>query len=36
LGHSSPTITKVIYVDVIEDIQRDVVDSLDHLFRDDS
>lgn len=32
LGHSSPTVTKVIYVDVAEDVTRDAVDKLDFLF----
>ncbi|GAB3815031.1 tyrosine-type recombinase/integrase [Kribbella italica] len=32
LGHSSPTVTKVIYVDVAEDVTRDAVDKLGFLF----
>ncbi|WP_329483422.1 site-specific integrase [Kribbella sp. NBC_01484] len=32
LGHSSPTVTKVIYVDVAEDVTRDAVDRLGFLF----
>ncbi|WP_433164412.1 tyrosine-type recombinase/integrase [Kribbella sp. CA-247076] len=31
-GHNSPTVTKVIYVDVAEDVTRDAVDRLDFLF----
>lgn len=34
LGHSSPTITKTIYVDVADKIQRDAVDRLGFLFDD--
>ncbi len=34
LGHSSPTITKMIYVEVTEIIQRGAADRLDHLFPD--
>lgn len=32
LGHSSPTVTKMIYVDVTEKIQRGAVDRLGYLF----
>jgi integrase len=35
LGHSSPTITKLIYVEVTERVQRGAVDRLDYLFEDD-
>ncbi len=35
LGHSSPTITKMIYVEVTETIQRGTADRLDHLFPDE-
>ncbi|WP_349692776.1 hypothetical protein [Actinopolymorpha sp. B11F2] len=34
LGHSSPTITKLIYVEVTERVQRGAVDRLDYLFED--
>ncbi|MBB5871152.1 integrase [Allocatelliglobosispora scoriae] len=34
LGHSSPTITKTIYVEATRKIQRDAVDRLDFLFDD--
>jgi integrase len=34
LGHESPTATKLIYVDVAEEIQRDAMDRLDFLFED--
>jgi integrase len=34
LGHESPTTTKMIYVDVAEEIQRDAMDRLDFLFED--
>ncbi|MGH3489582.1 MAG: tyrosine-type recombinase/integrase [Actinopolymorphaceae bacterium] len=34
LGHSSPTITKMIYVEVTEKVQRAAVDRLDYLFGD--
>jgi integrase len=32
LGHSSPTITKMIYVDATRKVQRDAVDKLGFLF----
>lgn len=32
LGHSSPIITKTIYVDVADQVQRGALDRLDHLF----
>jgi integrase len=32
LGHSSPTVTKTIYVDVTRKVQRDAVDRLGFLF----
>jgi hypothetical protein len=32
LGHSSPTVTKTIYVDPTRKIQRDAVERLDFLF----
>lgn len=32
LGHSSPTITKLIYVEVTKKVQRDAVDRLGYLF----
>lgn len=35
LGHSSPTITKMIYIEVTKKIQRDAVDRLDYLFDQD-
>ncbi|GAA4215509.1 hypothetical protein GCM10022220_44130 [Actinocatenispora rupis] len=35
LGHSSPTITKTIYVDVSRRVQRGAVDKLGHLFEDE-
>jgi integrase len=34
LGHESPTTTKMIYVDVAEEIQRDAMDRLDFLFEE--
>lgn len=34
LGHSSPVITKLIYVEVTKKIQRDAVDRLNYLFDD--
>lgn len=34
LGHSSPVITKMIYIEVTKNIQRDAVDRLDYLFDD--
>jgi integrase len=34
LGHESPTTTKMIYVDVAEEIQRDAMDRLNFLFED--
>jgi integrase len=34
LGHSSPTITKTIYVDSTRQVQRAAVDRLGHLFED--
>ncbi|MBO0891266.1 MAG: site-specific integrase [Acidothermales bacterium] len=35
LGHSSPVITKMIYVEVTKKIQRKAIDRLDYLFEDD-
>ncbi len=35
LGHSSPVITKTIYIEVTGKVQRGAVDRLDHLFSDD-
>jgi integrase len=32
LGHSSPSVTKTIYVEATRKIQRDAVDRLDFLF----
>ena len=32
LGHSSPTITKMIYVDATRRVQRDAVDKLGFVF----
>lgn len=34
LGHADPRTTKVIYVDVAEELQRDAVDRLGFLFED--
>jgi hypothetical protein len=34
-GHSSPMVTKMIYVEVTKKIQRKVIDRLDYLFEDD-
>lgn len=34
LGHSSPTITKLIYVEVTEPVQRAALDRLDYLFNE--
>lgn len=34
LGHSSPTITKLIYIEVTERVQRAAVDRLDYLFEE--
>jgi integrase len=34
LGHSSPTITKMIYIEVSREVQRGAVDRLGHLFED--
>jgi integrase len=35
LGHSSPTITKMIYIEVSREVQRGAVDRLNHLFGDE-
>jgi integrase len=32
LGHSSPTITKVLYVDATDKVRRDAVEKLGFLF----
>lgn len=34
VGHSSPVITKLIYVEATRKIQREAVDRLDYLFLD--
>lgn len=35
LGHSSPTVTKMIYIEVTKRVQRDAVDRLGYLFDDE-
>jgi hypothetical protein len=32
LGHSSPTVTKTIYIDATRNTQREAIDRLDFLF----